>query len=198
MRKPIILSTVLSLALLLGCGDTDPLSSPVPRDEAATAGKLTVSRRLAGGLRPGLVTFHADLTGGFGLENSIEPLRPCSEGYITRYATVSGSVDPMGEVTAELFHCGAPGEDYKQGIFVLTDDRGDVLHGTYYGATTSFDPVNFVFTVGGTNTIRGGTGRYEGASGRFAHNGAGAILPSGAIDFDIEYDGLIALPNAGQ
>ncbi|NKB70527.1 MAG: hypothetical protein GKR89_25945 [Candidatus Latescibacteria bacterium] len=196
MRKPIIFSTVFSLALLLGCGDTDPFSSAAQVDDGAPAAKLTVSRHLAGGLRPGKVIFHAELTGEFVAENSIVPPRPCPEGFVTRTAAVRGSVVPMGEVIGDLFHCSTPGQTYQQGIFVLTDAQGDILHGIYHGRTIHFDPTTLIFTNGGTNTIRGGTGRYEGASGRFAHNGTGAILETGAIVFDLEYDGLIALPSA--
>ena len=198
MRSTGLWLSAIALMVFAGCSDTDPLSSPAEEDGTAPAGKLTISRRVAGGFRPGLVPFvGVDLTGQTGVEVTIEQPRPCPEGFNTVTATASGTINPMGEVTAEFSQCG-DGSTYKQGIFILTDANGDILHGTYNGNVFSFDPTTLNVTFGGSNTTRGGTGPYEGASGRFAHNASGAILADGAIAYKLRYDGRISLPNATQ
>ncbi len=182
----------LAMGFLVACSDTAPLASTDA--QAPAAGKPTRSLRVAGGLKPGMVPIVGDYAGQSG-PVSIEPSQPCPEGTTLQAVTVSGIVEPLGQVTGILTSCGF-GVEYKYGRFVVTDANGDELHGTFRGRNTAFNldqtPANVVFN--GVNKITGGTGRYENASGTLAHTGVATVIAQGVFDLTYVWDGLILIP----
>ncbi|NKB68166.1 MAG: hypothetical protein GKR89_13975 [Candidatus Latescibacteria bacterium] len=161
------------------------------------AAKLTVSRSMAGGLRPDMVS-NTGATTSITVETGPSPRGTCPEGHATVSLSGSGEHAATGPVEVAWSYCSNPdGIHYGQGNAILTDATGDELQVTFWGAVDGFDPDTGKGTFSGITKATGGTGRYKAASGRWAHFGFFEFRDDGGLNNTTFYDdnALIRLPH---
>jgi hypothetical protein len=93
---------------------------------------------------------------------------PCPGSFII---TTSGVATYLGSYTYSSHEC-ATGDTTYAGVFTLTAANGDTITGTYSGDVVSVNSVGDVYYEQ-TNTVTGGSGRFDGATGSFHLSGVG-------------------------
>lgn len=198
MRALGLLLSAIAIMAFVGCGDEDPVSS-VPEEELSIpAAKLTVSRTIAGGYRPGMVPFEAYLVGVVAVDEDAER---CG-GDLPRIMDVRGEATYLGESRFFGRHCfwmedlvkwKKPGDPVRldRGEAIWTAADGDELHVRYTGL---FQPISLTPPEGPYTAVlrfTGGTGRFEGAKGALATSGYSS---PGETGIDALCEGLISAP----
>ena len=200
MRALGFLLSAIAIMAFVGCGDEDPVSS-IPEEGLSTpAAKLTISRTIAGGLRPGMVPFEGYAVGVVAVDE--DPVR-CG-GDLPRIMDVRGEITPLGEGESifsgthcfrmdDLVKWEKPGDlvRFDRGEGIWTTPNGDEIYGRYMGL---FQPISLTPPEGPfTAVIRftGGTGRFEGAKGACASSGYSS---PGETGIDLSTKGLISAP----
>jgi hypothetical protein len=105
------------------------------------------------------------------------PTGPCE---LTNAETGTAQVTHLGRSTMESNEvvdlCSNPDGAEITGQFTMTAANGDLLFGTYE-TLGHLDFATSEVTFSGQFTITGGTGRFQGAAGGGAIEGAGSLLP---------------------
>ena len=144
------LGSLAALGLLLGCDQTSPVSP--------SAGSSSVSE--ANAARPWKESYQATGT--------ITADAQCPAPLLLESYQGGGTATHVGKYTIVNSHCLNPGTGaLTGGSFVKTAANGDQLSGTYVGTATVIQPPSpiGIFSVRGTVTFTGGTGRFAGATG---------------------------------
>ena len=144
--------SLAALGLLIGCDQTSSVSP------SATSSPLPVAN--AAGPRPWKESYHASGTIGPGARCPAPLLLESDEG--------GGTATHIGKYTIVNSHCLDPSTGaLTGGTFVKTAANGDQIFGTYTGIATVIQPPSpiGIFSVSGTITFTGGTGRFAGATG---------------------------------
>jgi hypothetical protein len=144
--------SLAALGLLIGCDQTSSvspsaISSPIPVANAA-------------GPRPWKESYRASGT--------IAPDAKCTAPLLLERDAGGGIATHIGKYTIVNSHCVDPSTGaLTGGTFVKTAANGDQLFGTYVGTATVVQPPSPVgiFSVSGTITFTGGTGRFARATG---------------------------------
>jgi hypothetical protein len=154
------LGSLAALSLLLSCDQTSPVSP--------SAGSSTGDNRIAtaAAARPWKESYHSTGT--------ITADAQCPTPLLLESDEGSGTSTHTGKYTIVNSHCLNPGTGaLTNGSFIKTAANGDRLSGTYIGSSTLIQPPSPVgiFTVNGTITFTGGTGRFAGATGTTTMSG---------------------------
>lgn len=146
------LGSLAALGLLLGCDQTSSVSpsagsSPVPVANAAIPLPWKESYQATG---------------------TIAPDTRCPAPLLLESDEGGGTATHIGKYTIVNSHCVDPSTGaLTGGTFVKTAANGDQIFGTYVGTATVIQPPSpvAIFSVNGTITFTGGTGRFAGATG---------------------------------
>lgn len=148
----LFLGSLAAVGLLIGCDQGSSVSpseasSPIPVANAS-------------GPRPWKESYRASGT--------IAPDAQCPAPLLLESDQGSGTATHIGNYTIVNSHCLNPTTGaLTGGTFVKTAANGDQLFGTYVGSASVIQPPSPVgiFSVSGTVTFTGGTGRFAGATG---------------------------------
>src|SRR5829696_4089809 len=147
MRHPHLLSlgSLAALGLLIGCDETSSVSpaSPLPPASASEARPWKESYQSTGTIAPGA---------------------RCSAPLLLVSLQGGGTATHIGRYTIVNSHCVDPTNGgLTEGTFVKTAANGDQIFGRYVGSSIPTGPGTF--TISGTVTFAGGSGRFADASG---------------------------------
>lgn len=131
------------------------------------------------------------LKGTFSGVGSVDMTRTdCPIGSIPIRGEGNGTASHFGKIKVVFSHCSyffvdPTNPTYVDGRGTLTTVNGDEIRSTYFGNLTS--PDSFI----DYNTIVGGTGRFEYASGSFTETGS-VVLKDQGFDYVISFAGKIS------
>lgn len=114
----------------------------------------------------------------------------CPEGSRAIYGEGYGNASHIGNIHVTYSHCTYALDDpnnptYVGGRATMVAPNGDEIHGSYEGMLTG--PNTFI----DYNTIKGGTGRFENATGSFTEYGTVFFTDEG-FDYEITFKGMIS------
>ena len=141
-------SSLVALGALLGC------------DQTSSVSPSTTSSTVEAQLVPWKESYQASGT--------IAPDARCSASQLLTVLEGGGTATHVGKYTIVNSHCVDPATGaLTGGSFTKTAANGDQLFGTYVGSSSLIQPPAPVgiFSVTGTLTYTGGTGRFAGTSG---------------------------------
>ncbi len=151
-RFVLISSSLVAFGALIACDHTSPVS---PSSGSSTAGITAAARTV-----PWKESYKA--SGTVALDPS------CTNFQLLTSLQGGGTATHVGKYTIVNSHCVDPVTGVlTDGTFTKTAANGDQLFGTYVGNSTVIQPPAPVgiFSVTGTLTFTGGTGRFAGATG---------------------------------
>lgn len=93
-------------------------------------------------------------------------------GLATTAIDVPGVASHLGRITMSSRHCSPAGADFGPGTMTFTAANGDQLFSTYSGSAPFPGPGTDIVHGTSHNTITGGTGRFEHATGYFDQTAA--------------------------
>ena len=174
-RRPSILPLALVAVLFVACDQ--PRSTVTGPDAAYQAQRSSTAHE---------VPFKT--SSYFSQVIAVVPEPGCNAtGEARRYLEGEGSATHLGRYTVELSFCARAGGILADGLGTFVAANGDLLHFTFEGTSTFAPPFTVNFTS--YSVFTGGTGRFDGASGR--------AVVTGAIDVrtgsgDGEWNGTIS------
>jgi hypothetical protein len=163
-------AALLAAIVVLGIGCSQSPVAPTPASATASAAAAAVSATPVGasapyGMKGQDVPFSGAVTGGLRM---VPNPQNCPSG-VTGMTNATGQALHLGNITYRTEQCVNPTTGVIGGkLLVLTAANGDELHGTFAGQTESPGNVGDQFHVAATFVFKGGTGRFENATGTAA------------------------------
>jgi hypothetical protein len=161
-----VLSTstrVLALLALISCDQNAPLA---PSGES-----LGTQPSVAAASGPRMVPWKES----YEASGTITPDARCLAPRLLVSLEGGGTATHVGKYTIVNSHCVDPSTGaLTNGTFIKTAANGDKIFGTYTGSTSIIQPPApiGIFSVAGTLSFTGGTGRFAGATGTATMNGS--------------------------
>jgi hypothetical protein len=114
----------------------------------------------------------------------------CPAGTLPIIGEGIGTASHAGKIQVKFSHCSyflvdSQNPTYVDGFGEMISANGDTIRSTYFGNLTG--PDTFI----DYNTLTGGSGRFEGATGEFIEYGK-AVFTNSGFDYEISFEGEIS------